>query len=86
MNRRRVRRPYVSIVRTAGQAKLTRTVSFVGMGDMSLDTHVVYETETERSQQSMKGGGTGLDKDGRRIEGNNVDCSRNRVSTLYKAD
>jgi hypothetical protein len=50
------------------------------------DIHVVHETETERSKQSLKGCSTSLDENRRRIEGNNINCSRSRVSALYKAD
>ena len=56
------------------------------MKEIYSNIHIVYETETERGQQSLKSCSTSLDKNGRRIEGDDVDCSRSRVRTLYKAD
>lgn len=74
------------MVWTAGQANLIEPVSFVNIKGIRSDIHEVYETETERSQQSMKGGSTSLDENGRRVECDNVDCSRDHVRTLYKTN
>ena len=61
------------MVRTAGQAKLSMVRQFRRDAVNLLNAHEIDEAETERSQQSLEGGGARLDKNCRRVEGDDID-------------
>ena len=71
----RARRPNVSIVRTAGQAKLP-TVSFCTENyvDTGVDLREIYETKTPRKKKRGPFSRLCVCEESSRVESHNVDC------------